>query len=92
MQPGVLFLPKDRGAEQGDVDGPLECALTLGQVAKETATAVHQLQRDGKLEWANTQADLEASQGSPSWPGLKQSKDHKWGLMTGTRLRPNELP
>ena len=29
-QPGVLPLPKDRGAEQGDVDGPLECALALG--------------------------------------------------------------
>ena len=33
MQPGIPLLPKDRGAEQGDVDGPLECALTLGQVA-----------------------------------------------------------
>ena len=63
MQPCVLPLPKDRGAEQGDVDGPLECALTLGQVAKEAATKVHQLQRNGGLEWANTQADLAASQG-----------------------------
>ena len=63
MQPGVLFLHEDRGAEQGDVDGPLECALTLGQVAKETAFMVHQLQRDGTLEWANIQSDLAASQG-----------------------------
>ena len=60
MQPGVLPLP---GAEQGDVDGPLECALTLRQVAKETAFRVHQLQRDGEVEWVNIQSDLAASQG-----------------------------
>ena len=29
-------MPKDRGAEQGDVDGPLECSLALGMVAAET--------------------------------------------------------
>ena len=29
-------MPKDRGAEQGDVDGPLDCSLTLGMVAAET--------------------------------------------------------
>ena len=28
-------MPKDRGAEQGDVDGPLECSLALGMVAAE---------------------------------------------------------
>ena len=27
--------PKGRGAEQGDVDGPLECSLALGGVAAE---------------------------------------------------------
>ena len=35
-QEGVLPLPKDRGAEQGDVDGSLECSLALGMVAAET--------------------------------------------------------
>ena len=60
---GVLPLPKDRGAEQGDVDGPLDCALTLCQVAKEPAKRMHQKPRDGKLEWANTQIDLAADQG-----------------------------
>ena len=29
-------MPKDRGAEQGDVDGPLERRLVLGLVAAET--------------------------------------------------------
>ena len=49
-RPGVFPLPKDRGAEQGDVDGPLECALTLGQVAKQTSKAVHQEQGEGRLK------------------------------------------
>ena len=30
----VFPMPKDRGAEQGDVDGPLECSLALELVAK----------------------------------------------------------
>ena len=34
-QEGVQPMPKDRGAEQGDVDGPLECSLALGMVAAE---------------------------------------------------------
>ena len=35
-QPGVQPCPTDRGAEQGDVDGPLACSLTLGPVAAKT--------------------------------------------------------
>ena len=34
-QEGLSPVPKDRGAEQGDVDGPLECSLALGMVAAE---------------------------------------------------------
>ena len=34
-QEAVKSMPKDRGAEQGDVDGPLECSLALGMVAAE---------------------------------------------------------
>ena len=80
MQPGVLPLPKDRGAEQGDVDGPLECALALGQVVKEAATRVHQPQRNGELDWANTQADLAAPQGLTQ--GRRPSKKPKKHLIT----------
>ena len=40
-QPGVQPCPKDRGAEQGDVDGPLECSLTLGPVAASARIDVH---------------------------------------------------
>ena len=34
-QEGLPPMPKDRGAEQGDVDGSLECSLGLGMVAAE---------------------------------------------------------
>jgi hypothetical protein len=50
-QPGVAAAPKDRGAEQGDVDGPLECSLTLGGVARRAREGVHQRQRNGELPW-----------------------------------------
>ena len=43
--------PKDRGAEQGDVDGPNECALTLGLFARQARSIVHQQQRSGGLPW-----------------------------------------
>ena len=44
---------KDRGAEQGDVDGPLECSLTLGQVASAARMPIHNRQRNGELPWAS---------------------------------------
>ncbi len=34
-------MPKDQGAEQGDVDGPLECSLTLGEVSSSARAGVH---------------------------------------------------
>ena len=33
-------MPKDRGAEQGDVDDPRECSLALGMVAAEARLRV----------------------------------------------------
>ena len=44
-------LPKDRGAEQGDVDGPLECSLALSSVAMEARGSVARLQRQDVLPW-----------------------------------------
>jgi hypothetical protein len=58
-QEGVNPLPKDRGAEQGDVDGPSECALTLALVANEARSSVHQQQRRGELPWScESQAEV----------------------------------
>ena len=39
-QEGLPPVPKDRSAEQGDVDGPLECSLALGMVAAETRGSI----------------------------------------------------
>ena len=50
-QEGVAPTTKDRGAEQGDVDGSVECSVTLGGVAADTRSAVHAKQRNGELPW-----------------------------------------
>ena len=39
-QDGVQPMPKDRGAEQGDGDGPLECSLAVGVAAAEAQVCV----------------------------------------------------
>ena len=43
--------PKDRGAEQGDVDGAWECRSPLGMVAAETRERVAAQQASGSLPW-----------------------------------------
>ena len=48
-QDGLAPMPKDRGAEQGDADGPLECSLALGMVAAETWGRVAARQASGSL-------------------------------------------
>eukprot|EP00973_Karenia_brevis_P018306 2512919-Karenia_brevis.AAC.1 len=56
-QEGVRPMPKDRGAEQGDVDGPAECALTLGIVARDARASVHDQQRNGRMPWASSEQE-----------------------------------
>ena len=48
-QEGIPPMPKDRGAEQGDVDGPLECSLAVGMMAAETRRRVAGQQAVGSL-------------------------------------------
>ena len=50
-QEGLSPMPKDRGAEQGDVDGPLECSLAAGLVAAETRGSTAARQAAGTLPW-----------------------------------------
>ena len=71
-QEGVLPVPKDRGAEQGDVDGPLECSLALGSVAAETRGRVSAQQASGSLPWIGVDDPsemqrLQADQFSAGW-------------------------
>ena len=49
----------DRGAEQGDVDGPLECSLALGMVAAETRMRVAARQAARTLPWIGIDDPLE---------------------------------
>ena len=45
-------MPKDRGAEQGDVDGPLECSLASGNGGSRNARGrVAAQQASGSLPW-----------------------------------------
>ena len=53
-QDGVPPMPKDRGAEQGDVDGPLECSLPLGMVVAEARLHVAVQQAARTLSWIGT--------------------------------------
>ena len=50
-QEGLPPMPKDRGAEQGDVDGLLECSVTSGMVAAETPGRTAARQASGSLPW-----------------------------------------
>ena len=69
-QEGLLPMPKDRGAEQGDVDGPLECSLGSGMVAAGTQTG-------GSLPWIGVTDDAELQQSSrKSAPGLTTRDTH----------------
>ena len=60
-QRGVAPAPKDRGAEQGDVDGSMECSVTLGGVAAAARCSVHAMQRRGELPWARPGSSGEAA-------------------------------
>ena len=53
-------MSKDRGAEQGDVDGPLECSLALGMVAAETRGRVLAQQASRSLPWIGCEDFSEA--------------------------------
>ena len=53
-QEGVQPMPKDRGAEQGDVDGPLECSRALRMVAAEARESIAVQQAARTLSWIDT--------------------------------------
>eukprot|EP00971_Amphidinium_carterae_P169011 3348156-Amphidinium_carterae.1 len=55
-QDGLGDAVKNRGAEQGDVDGPAECAVLLAAAATRTRLSrhrVHELQAASRLPWAD---------------------------------------
>ena len=53
-------MPRDRGAEQGDVDGPLECSLALGMMAAEARMCVAVQQAARTFPWIGTHDPADA--------------------------------
>ena len=87
---------KNRGAEQGDVDGPLECGVTMMGVASKARGAIHQGQHQGTLPWAPTvnasEADasyLERAHRSQVWEAL-HPKDRR-SEMQGNAIIPDPM-
>ena len=58
-------MPKDRGAEQGDVDGPLESSLALSMVAAEARLHVAGQQSAGIVPWVGSHSDEGMHLGGP---------------------------
>ena len=53
QQDGVESIPKDKDAEQRDVDGPLEASLLLGNLGGQARRCIHEAQRCGDLPWSS---------------------------------------
>ena len=53
-------MPKDQGAVQGDVDGPLECCLASGMVVAETRMCI--AAQAGSFPWIGASDDAELQQ------------------------------
>ena len=51
--------PKDRGGEQGDVEGPSQCSLALGMVATEARLHIAGQQTAGIVHWVGASSDDE---------------------------------
>ena len=90
-QVGLPPTPKDRGAEQGDVDGASECSLALGMVAAETRTRVAAQQAAGFTE----QAALGAGQSGMGFQeelGTVAGPAHLGALIGSQTAHPGDDP
>ena len=93
-QEGLSPMPKDRGAEQGDVDGPVECRLALGTVAAQARGNIAARQAAGTLPWIGVNDPVEVqrlkadnaarvqrvSQLSACWPRSAHAHDPQHAL------------
>ena len=80
-------MPKDRGAEQGDVDGPLECSFALGMVAAGTRGRVAAQQAAGNLPWIGVDGPSE-TQRLQAEHADKMHKVFNFQLEVGPRNSP----
>ena len=65
--------PKDRGAEQGDVYGPLKCSLALVTEAAETRLRIAEHQAAGTFRWIGTHDPADAER----LPDGQRSRMHR---------------
>ena len=73
-------MSKDRGAEQGDVDGLLECSLACGMVAAETRERMAAQQAAGNLPWIGVDDASELQQlRADHAPLMQESADFQLG-------------
>ena len=72
---------KDRGAEQGDVDGPLECGITAAIAFKRTRRRLHEAQCAGALPWAGPPRDPVVAQQAQADFHERQRRAGEWAAL-----------
>ena len=77
-QEGLPPMPNDRGTEQGDVDGPLECSLASGMVAARTRRrdCVDDPSEEQRLQADHTTTVQESANFQLGGPGKLTGADH----------------
>ena len=87
-QEGLPPTPTDRGAEQGDVDGPLECSLALGMVAAEIRMHVAPQQAASNLPWIGVDDPLE-EQRAADRPRKHDAESFTFSVGRASKTHPN---
>ena len=81
---------KDRGAEQGDVDGPLECGITAAQALKRTRRRLHEAQCQGLLPWTGSPQDPTVGQQAVADFESRKRRGGEWSALPPHRRREAE--
>ena len=81
---------KDRGAEQGDVDGPLECGITAAQALKRTRRRLHEAQCQGLLPWTGPPQDPTVGQQAVADFESRKRRSGEWSALPPHRRREAE--
>ena len=81
---------KDRGAEQGDVDGPLECGITVAQALKRIRRRFHEAQCQGLLPWTGSPQDPTIAQQAAANFEARNRRAGDWTALPPHRRREAE--
>ena len=83
-------MPKDRGAEPEDFDGPLECGLALGTVAAQTRLRVAEQQAAGTLPWIGAH-DPEGAERRPEEQRSRMHRIRKFGALKAWKSSSEQM-